>query len=165
LWKPDFSTVSIISVVDIIIVALVIYKAMMIIKGTRAVQLIKGLVVLLLASLVSNWFGLRTVAWGLSQLQNVLLFALPVVFQPELRRALEQLGRGKFFARPMTMLNQETLENLLNEMIRAIKILSKNTIGALIIIENETGINDYIETGIKIDGFVSAESRSYMFIP
>jgi len=165
LWKPDFSTIGIISVIDIIIVAFVIYKAMMIIKGTRAVQLIKGLVVLLLASLVSNWFGLRTVAWILSQLQNVLLFALPVVFQPELRRALEQLGRGKFFARPMTMLNQEALENLLNEIIRAIKILSKNNLGALIIIEKETGINDFIETGIKIDGLVSAEFLVNIFIP
>lgn len=165
MWKPDFSTITIISILDILIVAYVIYKATMIIKGTRAVQLIKGLVVLLLASLVSNWFGLRTVAWILAQLQNVLLFALPVVFQPELRRALEQLGRGKFFARPMTMLNQETLENLLNEMIRAIKILSKNNLGALIIVEKETGINDFIETGIKIDGLVSAEFLINIFIP
>lgn len=165
LWKPDFSTITIISLVDILIVAFVLYKAMMIIKGTRAVQLIKGLVVLLLASLVSNWFGLRTVAWILDQSQKVLLFALPVVFQPELRRALEQLGRGKFFARPMTMLNQETLENLLNEIIRAIKILSKNNLGALIIVEKETGINDFIETGIKIDGLVSAEFLINIFIP
>lgn len=165
MWRPDFSSITIISVIDIIIVAVVLYKAMMIIKGTRAVQLIKGLVVLLVASLVSNGFGLKTVAWILAQLQTVLVVALPVVFQPELRRALERLGRGKFFARPMSMLNQEALENLLNEIIRAVKILSKNNLGALIIIEKETGINDFIETGIKIDGLVSAELLINIFIP
>jgi len=165
LWKPDLSSVNIISIIDILIVAFAIYKAITIIKGTRAVQLIKGLVVLLLASLVSDLLGLQTVAWILSKSQNVLLFALPVVFQPELRKALERLGRGKFFARPMAMLNQEALDNLLNELLRAVKYLSKNSIGALIIIERETGINDFIETGIKIDGLVTAEFMINIFIP
>ncbi len=165
MWKPDLSSVNIISIIDILIVAFAIYKAITIIKGTRAVQLIKGLVVLLLASLVSDLLGLQTVAWILSKSQNVLLFALPVVFQPELRKALERLGRGKFFARPMAMLNQEALDNLLNELLRAVKYLSKNSIGALIIIERETGINDFIETGIKIDGLVTAEFMINIFIP
>lgn len=165
MWKQVFGSISIVSIIDILIVAYVIYKAMMIIKGTRAVQLLKGLVVLILASLLSEWLGLSTFKWILSQLQNVVLFALPVVFQPELRRALEQLGRGKLFARPMAMLNQEALENLLNEIVRAVKSLSKNVIGALIIIEKETGVNDFIETGIKIDGLVSAEFLVNIFIP
>lgn len=166
MWKPELGNFNIIiSILDILIVAFIIYKAMMIIKGTRAVQLIKGLVVLLLASLVSNWFGLQTVAWILSGIQNVLLFAIPVVFQPELRRALERLGRGKFFGRPMVVLNQETLESLLNELMRAVKYMAKNNIGALIIIEREIGINDFIETGIKIDGLVSTEFLINIFIP
>lgn len=163
--KQELNALNLITIIDILIVAFVIYKAMMIIKGTRAVQLIKGLGVLILASLVSEWFGLRTVGWILSQVQTVLVVALPVVFQPELRRALEQLGRGKFFARPMVMLNQETLEVLVNEVVRAVKILSKNDLGALIIMERETGINDFIETGIKIDGLVSAEFLVNIFIP
>lgn len=171
MWKEAFGLtnntlgMSIISIIDIIIVAVVIYKLMMIIKGTRAVQLIKGLGVLILASLVSNLVGFRTFGWILSQLQTVLVVALPVVFQPELRRALEQLGRGKFFARPMMMLNQETLQNLINELIKGVKLLSKNNFGALIIIERETGINDYIETGTKIDGLVSTEFLVNLFIP
>ncbi len=163
--KQELEMFNIISIIDIAIVAFVIYKAMMIIKGTRAVQLIKGLVVLIMASLLSNWLGFRTFAWILGQVQTVLVVALPVVFQPELRRALEQLGRGRFFARPMAMLNEEALGHLVEEVVRAVKILSSNNVGALIIIERETGINDFIETGIKIDGLVSAEFLVNIFIP
>jgi len=165
LWRQEFGAFNIISVIDILLVAYVLYKAMMIIKGTRAVQLIKGLAVLIVVSLVSNWLGLKTVAWILALLQSVLVVALPVVFQPELRRALERLGRGKIFARPMVILNQEALESLINEVVRAIRIISKNNLGALIILEREIGINDFIETGIKIDGLVSAEFLVNIFIP
>ena len=163
--RQELEMFNIISIIDIAIVAFVIYKVMMIIKGTRAVQLIKGLVVLIMASLLSNWFGLRTFAWILGQIQTVLVVALPVVFQPELRRALEQLGRGRFFARPMAMLNEEALGNLVEEVVRAVKILANNNIGALIILERETGVNDFIETGIKIDGLVSTEFLVNIFIP
>lgn len=165
MWRQEFGSFNIISIIDILLVAYVLYKAIMIIKGTRAVQLIKGLAVLIVVSLVSNWLGLKTIAWILALLQSVLVVALPVVFQPELRRALEHLGRGKIFARPMVMLNQEALESLINEVVRAIRIISKNNLGALIILERETGINDFIETGIKIDGLVSAEFLVNIFIP
>lgn len=165
MWKQALEMINLISVVDILIVAFVIYKAMMIIKGTRAVQLIKGLIVLLLASLASKFFGFTTVSWILDQLKTVLVVALPVVFQPELRRALERLGRGKFFARPVSMLNQEALENLVDQIVRAAKNLSENSIGALIILEREIGVNDYIETGTKLDGLVSAEILVNIFIP
>lgn len=167
MWKQTLEMINLISIVDILIVAFVIYKAMMIIKGTRAVQLIKGLIVLLLASLASSdkVFGFTTVSWILDQLKTVLVVALPVVFQPELRRALERLGRGKFFARPVSMLNQEALEKLIDQIVRAAKTLSENSIGALIILEREIGVNDYIETGTKLDGFVSAEILVNIFIP
>jgi diadenylate cyclase len=165
LFGEELSAFNVISVIDILLVAYVIYKAMMIIKGTRAVQLIKGLAVLILVSLISNLLGLKTIAWILALLQSVLVVALPVVFQPELRRALERLGRGKFFAKPMVMLNKEALENLVNEVIRAIRVISKNSIGALIILEREIGVNDFVETGIKIDGLVSAEFLVNIFIP
>lgn len=165
MWKQAIEMVNFISILDIIIVAFIIYKAMMIIKGTRAVQLIKGLIVLLLASLASKFFGLTTVDWILGQLQTVLVVALPIVFQPELRRALERLGRGKFFARPMSMLNEEALVKLIDQIVRAVKILSQNNLGALIMLERETGVNDYIETGTKIDGFVSTEFLINIFIP
>lgn len=160
-----WESLSIISILDILIVAFVIYKLMMIIKGTRAVQLIKGLFVLLVASLLSGLFGFTTIAWILRQSSKVLVIALPIVFQPELRRALERLGRGKFFARPMSVLTEESLSNVVEQLARAVKIFSENKIGALIILEREIGVNDYIETGTKIDGLVSTEFIVNLFLP
>lgn len=150
---------------DISVVAFVIYKFMMLIKGTRAVQLIKGLVVLVVASVIAERLHLTTVNWLLSQLRLVIVVALPVVFQPELRRALEQLGRGKFFARPLTTLGAEDMEKLINELVRAMQVLAKNRTGALVVVERETGLNDYIETGIRVDGVVSAELLINIFVP
>ncbi|AKX95097.1 diadenylate cyclase CdaA [Neomoorella thermoacetica] len=150
---------------DISVVAFVIYKFMMLIKGTRAVQLIKGLVVLVVASVIAERLHLTTINWLLSQLRLVIVVALPVVFQPELRRALEQLGRGKFFARPLTTLGAEDMEKLINELVRAMQVLAKNRTGALVVVERETGLNDYIETGIRVDGVVSAELLINIFVP
>lgn len=150
---------------DISIVAFVIYKFIMLIRGTRAVQLIKGLAVLVVASVIAERLNLTTINWLLSQLRLVIVVALPVVFQPELRRALEQLGRGKFFARPLTTLGAEDMEKLINELVRAVQVLAKNRTGALIVIERETGLNDYIETGIRVDGVVSAELLINIFVP
>ncbi len=164
MWGKIINTYNAVNIIDILIVAFVIYKAMMIIKGTRAVQLIKGLAILIAASLISNWLGFKTISWILALLQSVLVVALPVVFQPELRRALERIGRGKFFAKPVVMLNHEALENMVNEVVRAVRVISQNNLGALIILERETGINDFIETGIKIDGLVSAEFLINIFI-
>lgn len=165
MWQQALEMLNIISILDIIIVALVIYKLIMIIKGTRAVQLIKGLFVLLMASLVSEFLGLAVIGWILEQLSTVLVVALPIVFQPELRRALERLGRGKFFARPMSMLNEETLTIVVDQIVRAVKVLAKENIGALIMLEREIGVNDFIETGTKIDGMVSTEFLVNIFIP
>ncbi|MGB9860534.1 MAG: TIGR00159 family protein, partial [Moorellaceae bacterium] len=86
-------------IIDIAIVSYLIYRFLLFIKGTRAVQLLKGLAVLVVASVLAEKLQLTTINWLLSQLRLVIVVALPVVFQPELRRALEQLGRGKFFAR------------------------------------------------------------------
>jgi len=152
-------------IVDVSLVAFFIYKLIMLIKGTRAVQLIKGLVVLVIAGFLARVFELATISWVLSQLQLVILVALPVVFQPELRRALERLGRGKFFARPISFLGVEDMSRLINEIIRGVQALSRTKTGALIVVERETGLNDYIETGIKVDGFLSSELLVNIFSP
>ncbi|MDW7675514.1 MAG: diadenylate cyclase CdaA [Bacillota bacterium] len=160
------STTSILlSVIDVLIVTFVIYKGILLIKGTRAVQLIKGLVVLLIASALSHALELTTFQWLLDKAWTMLFVALPIVFQPELRRALEQLGRGKFFAKSYRFLDKEALERVINEIARGVGVLAKNNIGALIVIERETGLIDYIDTGIKIDGVVSAEFLVSIFTP
>lgn len=158
------STISFLDIIDIVIVAYFLYKLYIMISGTRAVALLKGLVVLLVATLVSKWLGLNVINWLLQKTMTVVLVALPVVFQPELRRALEQLGRGRFFHN-RAQLNAEEKETLFDELARTVTDLSKNKIGALMVIERETGLNDYIETGIKVDGLVSSEFLINIFIP
>ncbi|WP_366923156.1 diadenylate cyclase CdaA [Metallumcola ferriviriculae] len=152
-------------VVDISLVAFVIYKGTMLIRGTRAVQLLKGLAVLVAASFASKRLGLTAINWMLDQTRIAILVALPIVFQPELRRALEQLGRGKFFARPLSTLGPDDMSRLIGDVIRAVNVLAKNKDGALIVIERETGLNDYIETGIKMDGVVTVELLTNVFVP
>lgn len=152
-------------IVDIAIVSYVIYRFLLLIRGTRAVQLLKGLGVLVVASVVAEKLQLTTITWILSQLRLMIVVALPVVFQPELRRALEQLGRGKFFARPFRLLGAEDMARVISELVRAVQVLAKSKTGALMVIERETGLNDYIETGIRVDAVVSAELLINLFVP
>lgn len=159
---PD---ISLINILDILVVALLIYRLTLQIRGTRAVQLIKGLVVLLVAATISRWLGLYTINWILDKVMAMVVVAIPVVFQPELRRALERLGRGKFFARPVYFLGEEAAGRLVNELVRAVMIMSKKRTGALIVLEQETGIYDYMETGVKIDGVISGELLLNIFMP
>lgn len=158
------STVTFLDVIDIVIVAFVLYKLYYLIKGTRAVALLKGLVVLIFATLVSKWLGLNVINWLLQKTMTVVFVALPVVFQPELRRALEQIGRGKFF-RKNGFINEEEAQKLLEEVTLAVTTLSKNKIGALLVFEQEVGLNEHIDTGMKIDGLVSSEFITNIFIP
>lgn len=158
-------TISFINIIDMLVVAFLIYKLFLWIKGTRAVQLLKGLVVLLIATTVSNWLGLYTFNWILKSIQGMLIVAIPVVFQPELRRALERLGRGKFFSGQLVFFGEENTDRTINEIIRGVLVLAKNKIGALIVIERETGINDYVETGVGLDSLVSGELLNNIFIP
>lgn len=150
---------------DIAIVALVSYKAIELIQGTRAVQLLKGLVVLVVSTKVSEWLGLYTINWILRNAMTVGVIALLIVFQPELRRALEQLGRGRFFSSPILGLGEEELDRLIDYVAEAAEELSKDKIGALIVLEKEIGLNEYIETGIKIGGNVTSELLMNIFVP
>lgn len=154
-----------INLLDIAIVTFVIYKLMMILKGTRAVQLIKGLVVLLIATIASQILELQSINWLLEKAQTVFFIAIPVVFQPELRRALEQLGRGKIFTRTDEYLVLEDVEKLVSETVRAVKIMSSKKVGALIVIERQTGLAEFVETGIKIDGLITSELLINTFVP
>lgn len=150
-------------IIDILIVGYVFYRLILIIKGTRAEQLIKGLVLLLLATVVSDKVGLNTLHWMLRQFMTVGIIAIPIVFQPELRRALEQLGRGKIFQR--NYWGPRGYLHFLDEIVKAIPVLVKKRFGALIIIERETGLKDLEETGIIVEGIISAELIINIFFP
>ncbi|MEG6523342.1 diadenylate cyclase CdaA [Desulfotomaculum sp. 1211_IL3151] len=161
----NLDIINLTSILDILLVTYVFYRFMRIIQGTRAVQLIKGLVVLLVATTVTSWFHLNTLNWLLQQVMTGLVVALPIVFQPELRRALESLGRGKFFARSMSTLKEADRSRMINEVVRAITVLTKNKMGALIIVERVTGLEEHIDSGVKLDGIVSGEFLVNIFIP
>ena len=171
IWLPSLDYLkavlnfNLVSVIDILIVAFVMYKLMLLIKGTRAVQLIKGLVILLVATALSSLFYLDTINWLLRQAMTALVVALPVVFQPELRRALEKLGRGKFLAHPPLAPGEIDRAKVIAGVTRAVTVVSKNKMGALIVLERETGLKEHIDTGVKIDGIVSAEFLVNIFVP
>ena len=144
-------------VIDIVIVSYVFYRLILLIRGTRAEQLIRGLVFLLLAMIISDKAGLNTLNWILEKVMTVGLIAIPIVFQPELRRALEQLGRGKIFKSSYWSWDPREFDHFLDELTKAVTALVKKRIGALIVIERNTGLKDWVETGIPVDGLVTAE--------
>jgi diadenylate cyclase len=153
------------TVADIAIVSYVIYRLFLFIRGTRAVSLINGIVILLLATAVAHQLHLATTYWLLQNAQIALVVALPIIFQPELRRALEQVGRGRFFATSFAELGPEARTRLVGEILEAVTVLGRNKVGSLIVLERSTGLSDIIETGIQIDGLVSAEFLVNIFIP
>jgi len=150
-------------IIDIAIVTYILYRLILLIRGTRAEQLVKGLIILLLAWIASGLLGLRTINWLLQGLMTVGLIAVPIIFQPELRKALEHLGRGKLFQ--SGLYEESGFYELLEELLKAIPVLVKKRIGALIVLERETGLKDIIETGIKINGVVTAELLINIFMP
>lgn len=150
-------------VVDITIVSVVLYRFYLLIENTRAASLLKGLLVIVLAALCSNWLELHVISWLLQKSMTVLLVALPVVFQPELRRALEQLGEGTFFAR--TSKGQVEAQYVLDYLTSAVLQMAKHKIGALIVIERDISLGYIIETGVKLDAFISNELLINIFIP
>ncbi len=153
--------------VDIVIVALVIYQVLMLIRGTRAVQLVVGLAVLFAAYVVSRSLGLYTLQWLLSYVGLVVPIALLVLFQPELRRMLEQLGRGGVSLVGLTPhgLDREAAIRLVNDVARAARILGSRKIGALMVLERQVGLQDFIETGIRVDAVVSVQLLINIFFP
>lgn len=152
------------SIVDVLLVWYVIYKLIMVIRGTKAVQLLKGIFVILLVRIVSEFLGLKTLSWMMEQAITWGFLAIIIIFQPELRRALEQLGRGKFFSRSSNP-DDEDPEKAVAAIIKATDYMAKRRIGALISIERETGMSDYIETGIHMDSNISSELLINIFIP
>ncbi|MTH55375.1 TIGR00159 family protein [Bacillus mangrovi] len=150
--------------IDILLVWFVIYKLIMVIRGTKAVQLLKGIIVILLVKTISGFLGLNTIFWLMDQAISWGFIAIIVIFQPELRRALEQLGRGRLFSKSAFPEEDERVK-LTDDVVKATSYMAKRRIGALMTIERETGMGDYIETGIPMNANVSSELLINVFIP
>ncbi len=153
--------------IDILVVAFIIYNVLMLIRGTRAVQLVAGLAVLFGVYVVSRLLGLYTLQWLLSYVGIVVPIALLVLFQPEMRRMLEQIGRGGVSLVGLSPhgLDREAAIRLVNDVARAARVLGSRKIGALIVLERQIGLEDVIETGIRIDGLVTTQLLINVFFP
>ncbi|KAA8995291.1 TIGR00159 family protein [Paenibacillus spiritus] len=157
-WKESMK-----DIIDILIVSYIIYKVLNMVRGTRAVQLLKGILVLVVIWAFSTLLDLYTLKWLMNQMFTFGVLAVFIIFQPELRRGLEQLGRGKFFGRSSE--NDEEISKLIGEVIKAVNYLARRKIGALIVFERATGLNEYTESGIPMQSMVSSELLINIFIP
>ena len=150
------STLGILDIVDILLVAYFLYTLYQMLINTRAATLVKGLLILLVIMMTSRWMNLHVISWLMEKSMTVILVALPVVFQPELRRALEQIGRGKWFHKGgSSELDEAEFDSLLRAVSGATTAMSRRKVGALMVFERNTGLEECIETGIAIDGLLS----------
>jgi diadenylate cyclase len=142
-----------------------VYKVMTFIRETRAEQLVKGLLILVAATFLSDVLNLYTLNWLLEGTLTLGVIALIIVFQPELRRGLEYIGRSKFIRKQFGEMNKEKAKTITSTIIKAIDYFSVNKIGALLIIERETTLNDIIETGTEMDALVTERLLGTIFYP
>lgn len=152
-------------VIDIMIVAYIIYKLMMLIRETRAEQLIRGIIALLIFTAVTKQLNLYTIQWIINNILFYGVVSLLIVFQPELRRGLEYIGRSNFLSKPIVEIKGEQISKLTEEVSTAVSSLARQKIGALIVIERSTGLNEIIESGTRLDADVSSELLINIFIP
>jgi len=139
-------------VIDILIVYYIIYRLILILKGTKAIQILWGVLLLAIITFLSKFFGLRSTFWLLEHFWIAGIFILIVVFQPEIRNTLANLG-----ANPFTKILVPTEYSFIPHTIEAIKIASKQKLGMLIVLEQDMGLKNYVETGVVINGEVSKE--------
>jgi diadenylate cyclase len=142
--------------VDIVFTSILVYYLLLLIRGTRAVQIMLGLFVLLIVLAVSNLLHLLVLATVMQYLLLGTAVTLPIVFQPELRRGLEQIGRGRFFARP-SYPDEVAAAQQVAIISDAAFVLARNHIGALIVIEQQTGLREYVESGTALDAQLSLD--------
>ncbi len=157
------SSIRINDVLDILITAFVIYKILGFIKQTRAQQLVKGLLIIVVAYFASDILGLNTINWLLKGLFTFGLFAIVVIFQPELRRGLEFMGRSKFAVGPISQLDSEKAKYIVDEISSAAGEFSQSRTGALIVFEREIALDDIAESGTRLNAEISAQLLGNIF--
>jgi len=150
-----------VSIIEILLISFLIYRLLLLIKGTRAVQIAIGIVVIVIAYYLSQKFELQTINWLLGNFYTVIVIAIIILFQPEIRRALAQFGKNPLTGFFRSVKVRDTLE----EVVLSIITLSSKQIGALVVLERETGLKDYIEGGIKTDALVSYDLILSIFNP
>ena len=161
-WNA-FSGIRITDIIDILIVAVVVYKLLGLIKQTRAEQLFKGVLLLVVATFLSDLFNLHTINWILKGTVALGAVAILVVFQPELRRGLEYLGRSKFVNAPFEQMDKEKGKHITSNIVKAIDSFSRDRVGALIVFERQTNLTDIMESGTIVDAEISDQILGNIF--
>lgn len=146
---------------DILLIAVIAYQLLRFIKGTRATQMLVGLLLILFLAVIANFWQLEGVQWIVRGFKTVWIVAFVIVFQPEIRRALTYLGRNRFIR---FFLRVSQLE-IPQEILRATEMLRERGIGGLFVIERATGLRSYIQTGTEVEARVSAELLTTLFTP
>ncbi len=152
-------------VIDLAVVAAGLYQLLKLLRGTRAMQLLVGMVLLVLLGFLANLLHLILLQWLFQNATSFVVIALIVLFQPELRRALDQVGRIGHLGRPLTFFSPQQLGRSMGETVRAAERLSSRRTGALIAFEREVGLEDYAATGVRINGEVTSEFLQAIFFP
>lgn len=146
--------------IDLLVVAVGVYWLLLVIRGTRAVQILVGLLLLIALSLASNLFQLITVSWILDQFLVYAVLIIIILFQADIRRALARVGRGFF---PSVSVKEAS--QILEEIVRAAQVLAQRRIGALMVLERETALDDHIEAGTALDSAVTKDLLVSLFLP
>lgn len=158
---PEFlKFITLIDILDMTIIAVVAYRILLLIKGTRAIQMILGVLLLIVISFASKYLGLKTTSWVLSNFTGYLFITLVVLFQPEIRRALAVFGETRMLGAG----NKSTVK-VLDEIVKAASILANRQIGALIVIEGNTDLEHYLDTGETLRSLVTKDILISIFIP
>ena len=159
----QFRTISFIDIIDILIVAYIIYRIMKLLKDTSAERLIKGIIILVGIMLLASMLHLTMISWLLQQALNVGLFAIVVVFQPELRRLLEQIGKGNFSRLIVPADAPDEVESMITATVSACADMSRTKTGALIVLERNTNLSEIVRTGTPVNSAVNLEVLGTIF--
>ncbi len=154
-----------VEVIDVLIVAVIFYQLLKLVRGTRAAELIVGLVLLSVVGVVASTLKLILLSWLFQNAAPFVVIAVIVLFQPELRRALDQVGRLSHLNFQLSQFNPQAFNRGVAEAIRAAERLSARKTGALIVFEREVGLEDYAATGVRINGELTAEFLQTIFFP
>jgi diadenylate cyclase len=157
------SGISVFDAIDVAIIAFVIYKILGFLRQTRAEQLVKGLFVLIILTIISALIHLDALNWVLKGVMQFALIALVVVFQPELRRGLEYLGRSRWFKPQLVNADKTEVKETVAALIKAVSFFSSNHEGALIVIEREVSLSDFAETGVILNSDLTSELLENIF--
>ena len=162
-YLSNIGTLSlVIHVLDILLVWFLVYKLLTLLKGTRGMQLVKGILIIIGLKIFFNFIGFTTMTYIFDQVVTWGVLGIMIIFQPELRRALEYIGRVQL---SNILKYKDTKEHIIKAVVDSARHMARRRIGALIVMENNTGLDEYVESGIKINSEVTSELIINIFIP